>query len=41
MGAQHKTADGKQNKKESYVSADLEEFCLWLYGIYEETTIES
>jgi hypothetical protein len=33
--------DNEISKSYKYNQADLDEFCLWLYGIYEETTIES
>ena len=31
----------KNAKPVKYEEADLEEFCLWLYSIYEETTLKS
>jgi hypothetical protein len=30
---------GQQTKK--YNQADLEEFCLWLYGLYEDEIVKS
>lgn len=34
-GSNKNTSGGQYNE------SDLEEFCLWLYGVYEETTLES
>lgn len=34
-------AEPKPKKAPKYDIADLEEYCLWLYGLYEEEVIQS
>ena len=31
----------KKAKPDKYDEADLDELCLWLYGMYEESTVKS
>lgn len=33
--------DKKQKEAKKYNQADLEEFCLFLYGLYEQEVVES
>lgn len=37
----NKPTEPKPNQAPKYDMADLEEYCLWLYGLFEEDVVNS
>jgi hypothetical protein len=41
MSTSEHTAELLEQQTKKYDQADLDEFCLWLYGLYEEEVVNS
>lgn len=41
MSTSGHTAKLSEQQTKKYNQADLEEFCLWLYGLYEDEIVKS